>query len=448
MKSVASLSLEQAPPLWLLLRFFLTAPLFGMAAGVLLLVMGPEALASRWIPGVMALTHLFTLGFITMVMCGAALQVLPVLGGIEVPGVLLVGPAVHLLMTIGTLALNGGFITGHALAFDTAVVSLAGALLLFLGAAGLGLWRVKTLNPTVHALRGALLALLLTLLLGVYLVKLLSGYGASAHMLQVIDLHLGWALLGWVGLMVLGVGFQVVPLFQMTKEYPKWLSRWAPWGLPVLLIAWTWAVATGAGLWRLLAEVCLAAVYMAFAVQTLWLQRQRKRRVADSGIAFWRTSAVATVLAAILWAVGLSNDTTGWEWYPMLLGTSIIGGVVLTVIIGMLYKIVPFLAWFHLQQSQMVLLNSGPVKIPHMQQLLPAAPVRWQFRLHLAVLCCAAAAVVFPGYLARPLGLLLLMSFALLGYNLLGVARLYRRENSRLAQIQTASDNEVLSLRV
>ena len=143
----------------------------------------------------------------------------------------------------------------------------------------------------------------------------------------------------------------------------------------------------------------------------------------------------------MLWAVGQSPQSATWDWYPMLLGTTIIGGVVLTVINGMLYKIVPFLAWFHLQHKQMKLLNNGPITIPHMQQLLPGGPVRWQFRLHLTVLCCGVAAVVFPEYLARPLGLLLLLSFSLLGYNLLGVARMYQRENRRLAQWQAASDS-------
>jgi hypothetical protein len=42
------LSFEQAPPISVPFRFFLTAPLFGMAAGLLLLWQGPAALASRW----------------------------------------------------------------------------------------------------------------------------------------------------------------------------------------------------------------------------------------------------------------------------------------------------------------------------------------------------------------------------------------------------------------
>ncbi len=435
MKTLSDLSLDRAPPLRTVLRFFLTAPLFGMAGGLLLLVMGEGALASRWLPGAMALTHLFTLGFITMAMCGALLQVLPVLGGVAVPGTSHVGPAVHLLLTIGTLALAGGFIGGQGLAFNTAAIALGGGLALFIAAVATGLWRVHTPNSSTHTLWGALIALLLTLMLGVYLLRLLTGYGVAAHMQTFIDIHLGWGLLGWVGLLVIGVGLQVVPLFQVTPNYPAWLGRAVPLGLVPVLVVWTWAMSSGAGVWRLPAEALLAVGFGGFAATTLWLQGKRRRRVADAGVLFWRTAAMAVLAAAILWLAGQWPGSDSWHWYPMLWGGVVIGGAALTLVNGMLYKIVPFLAWFHLQQRQMKMsLKGHQVQIPHMQQLLPVRPVLWQFRLHLAVLVTAAAAVIFPEYLARPLGGLMLLSFALLSYNLFKAAGSYRRTERVLSQ--------------
>lgn len=51
----ASLSLDQAPPISVPFRFFLTAPLFIFCAGLLLLIYGPDALISRWSPVTSAL---------------------------------------------------------------------------------------------------------------------------------------------------------------------------------------------------------------------------------------------------------------------------------------------------------------------------------------------------------------------------------------------------------
>ena len=72
----ASLSFEQAPPISVPFRFFLTAPLFGVAAGLLLIWFGADALASRWNAPTLALTHLLTVGFMLEAMCGALLQIL------------------------------------------------------------------------------------------------------------------------------------------------------------------------------------------------------------------------------------------------------------------------------------------------------------------------------------------------------------------------------------
>ncbi len=435
MQSTAELSLEQAPPFVIPLRFFLTAPLFGMGAGLLLLILGPDALSNRWVPATMALTHMLTLGFISMVMCGAVLQVLPVLGGVPVPGVLSVGPAVHLLLSLGTVSLVAGFLWGWVLAFDVAVIGLGGGFILFLGAVGLGLWRAGPSNPMVRALWAVLLALLVTMLLGMYLVWVISGYGSSPHLLRFVDLHLSWGLLGWAGLLILAMGFQVVPLFQMTPEYPARVRRGVIPLVFLLLLAWSVASATvGGGPWLLGVQVLLMSGFVGFAVQTLYLQGRRRRKVPDLLVAFWRGSAISMLATAILWLTGLFQPQNGaWSWYPLLLGFGLLVGVILTVINGMLYKIVPFLAWFHLQHRQIASPSSARGSIPHMKELLPDTLARRQYHLHLGVLVLGVAAIFFPEWLARPLGGLVLLSFGLLGYNLLRAALGYRKAERRLS---------------
>jgi hypothetical protein len=87
----------------------------------------------------------------------------------------------------------------------------------------------------------------------------------------------------------------------------------------------------------------------------------------------------------------------------------------------MLCKIVPFLAWFHLQAR----LGYRPGQ-PSMRDYLPEARARGQFRLHLAALACLLAAPFLP-WLAVPGGLLLAASAAWLGWNLWQAQGLYQR---------------------
>ena len=62
------ISLDQAPPEDIPLRFFLTAPVFGILAGLLIVYEGNNIFISNWTQEAIALTHLFTLGWLAMIM--------------------------------------------------------------------------------------------------------------------------------------------------------------------------------------------------------------------------------------------------------------------------------------------------------------------------------------------------------------------------------------------
>ena len=104
----SSLSLEQAPPISVPFLFFLSAPLFLLLAAALVLVSGPQALESRWTPALLALTHLITLGFLSMTMIGALMQQLPVVAGAPMRQQQVVAWLVHIPLLAGTLILVSG----------------------------------------------------------------------------------------------------------------------------------------------------------------------------------------------------------------------------------------------------------------------------------------------------------------------------------------------------
>src|SRR6476661_6745801 len=111
------LSFDDAPPLSGPLRFFLTAPLFSLAAAATLFWYGDAALESRWAMSTLALTHMLTLGFLAMVMCGALLQILPVVAGVLIPRPALTASVVHMALTAGTALLVSGFAFAEPLLF-------------------------------------------------------------------------------------------------------------------------------------------------------------------------------------------------------------------------------------------------------------------------------------------------------------------------------------------
>ena len=369
MLNTANLSLEQAPPISIPFRFFLTAPLFGVVAGLFILAYGPGIITSRWLPATLALTHAITLGFLSMVMCGAMMQMLPVLTGSPVPKVKLVGSVLHVCLVVGTLALIFSFVTELDFLSWIAVASLVIGFSVFIAAIFIALFRVKVSTSTLIGMRLAGFSLLVTVILGLILFASLSGWVELSYQSVWLDSHLGWGLIGWVGLLLMSVSYQVVPMFHVTPEYPEWMRRGLAICLFVLLILWSisWIWISSGSFRNILLSLIFLGL-LSFVVLTFRLFLQKKRKVTDVTLFFWRASLIGMVAATALWFYA--------EWLPAYTNPSIvvllIGSLALSaamaVINGMLYKIMPFLSWFHLQNRQLALMCFS-VNIPHMKAL-------------------------------------------------------------------------------
>ncbi|MER2527162.1 MAG: hypothetical protein ABTR07_04450 [Candidatus Competibacter denitrificans] len=418
----AGLSLEQAPPFGVPLRFFLTAPWFLVLAALLMLWQGPGIFASRWLPATLALTHLLTLGFMAQVMLGALMQMLPVVVGVVVPRPRLVAALIHIPLTLGTLALVFAFLASSPLGFQIAFGLLGVALGVALLAIHIALWRAPVANGTVIAMRWALLALLVTVSLGLLLAGFF-GWGWRVSVAAMTDLHAVWGLIGWALLLVAGVAYQVVPMFQMTPPYPPWFVRGFAASIAGALTLWSvcrmeeWPTATR------VAGAVLAVGLAVFAATTGRLLGQRRRKIGDPSLNYWRVSMAILVVTALLWLSSWLIPT--WAQAPsfdLLLGILLIVGFAVGVINGMLYKIVPFLAWFHLQAELL-----GRAKVPNMKQLLPDAVIWRQWWAYLAALLLLLAAAVDPAIFTYPAALALGVTGTWLGVNLAGVGQTYYR---------------------
>lgn len=425
----AGLSFEQAPSFSLPLRFFLTAPLFLLAAAVLIVV-PPETLGSRWTPQALALTHALTLGFLAMVMLGALLQMLPVVAGSPLPAPRLVAWLTHLPLALGTVALMSGFLSGAPVAFGIAIALLGAGIAVFLVAAAISLVRAAP-SVTVTGMRFAGAGLAITLLLGLALALLRAGGwtpAAEATAKAAGAAHVAFGLLGWVLLLVIGVAYQVVPMFQITPPYPPRLSRWLPGALFATLLLHAAAPLFFPAA-AVLVDAALAGGILLFAVATLRLQSRRRRKLPDVTLDFWRLgmasliACVAVWLAAQAWPAWAKSGA-----YPLLLGVLFIGGFAVSVVTGMLYKIVPFLAWFHLQAQ----LQARAGSIPTMREMIAEPRTRWQFYLHLAACALLIGTVLWPS-LALAAGSVLALSALLLGFNLWSAVQRFRRSGGRLS---------------
>jgi hypothetical protein len=422
-----NLSFEQAPPLGVPFRFFLVAPWFGVAAGLLLPWAGESAISSRWSPAVLALTHLLVLGYLLQAMTGALFQFVPVAAGGNVWRPRLVAAILQPLFLIAAALLATAFLAGSGAMLRGAAALFVAAVSLQVVVIGLALWRTPAQGATVAALRLAIGGLAATVGLGAILAEGFAG-DHGWPLVTIVNIHAGWGLGGWALMLVAGVSYFVVPMFQLTPPYPHRLARALPLALLLVLGGWSaqilgmnaeWVTA----IW--LAGFCLAAGY---AILTLWLQRHRRRRIADPTFLFFRGamfcllgSCISAVVMTMLTSIG---DDSRCAWW---LGILILPGAFVSLINGMLYKIVPFLCWLHLQR----LAGIGAVA-PNMREMIPERAQRRQMRLHFLSLALLLLTTLFPAA-AGVAGVVFAASCAWLGWNLTGAVRAYRTFRGRIS---------------
>ncbi|MDD2915007.1 MAG: hypothetical protein PHP70_06775 [Gallionella sp.] len=429
---IASLSTEQAPPISVPLRFFAIAPAFLALAALLLAIADGNPFANLHAPSQIAATHYVTLGFMAMVMVGAVQQLLPVVIGSPMPAPRLVAWFTFLPLIAGVLALSTGFMLGRTELLDLSWPLLGLAFLVFIAASLTSLAQAAAQNVTKTALMLSIVSLAGAVAFGMLLAR---GYAASSPLpyAKLAAAHISLALGGWVLLLSIGVSYQVVPMFQLTPNYPKWLTTGlAPAIFATLLLHVALLLAESSQHWLVvIVEVSFWALACCFAVVTLRLQNQRRRRVADATLSFFRLGMFSLLLAAAFSLAALILPSAG-EQLRTLSALAFIMGFALSLIQGMLYKIVPFLVWFHLFRGGAKAIKVG---VPNMKEIIPEA---WMWRhlwlqggtLPAALLASqwdAAAWVAIPG---------LLLQGVLLSYGVFTGITVYRLTLKRIEQAE------------
>jgi hypothetical protein len=430
MLNTSGLDLAKSPPLAVPLSFFLTAPALALLAGLLLMLEADTVLASRWTPAALALAHLLLLGFLTPIMCGALLQLLAVLVGAPPR----ISPARALLMALGlglgALLLAYGLYRLDPMALVSGALLAAGVLLLFILRVMQALLQPGLASPLRLPLVLAVLALGVTLLLGLGLVAERQGWLDLDLGLNLgkswTDLHLSWGLAGWMGLLLLSIGGELIPMFYLAPSRPRWQKKLLAGLIIGLLLLFSLALLTDpAGPMARLLALGLGLLFAFSMIDGFIAQLRRQRARKDPSLGFWWLGQASLLLAVMSWIM---------QGPAPLLGVLLMVGAGLSFTIGTLFKIVPFLSWYHLQTLK-VRLRRKEVRLPSMNGFIGGRLPGLHLLLHGLALSLLLAAALWPNPIATRLGGLLLAGSALLLWYQLAQASLrYRAIKLSLTQ--------------
>ncbi len=361
------------------------------ALGLMTAGYGFPAAPSRG-PETLVLIHLVAIGWLSLMMCGALFQFVPVLVARPIYSNTL--PFSTLLCLVaGLAALLCGFLklTGHPAPdlpfFPAAALLLAAGFGLALWNLGCTLWLARPLPLPARFVVVGLFSIGATVTLGAILALVLGNVTTHPHLLEVaangLPIHIAAGLGGWLTFTAMGVSYRLLAMFMLAPELDRASTR---------AVFYLGTAALTLGILGGLAAICLdgnlTAVLLAAAAlgiaalatygrDIVTLYRLRKRRVIElnSRMAIVALGSLggAVVLMVVLLALDRFTEHAGAVIF--LVGFGWLSGLGL----AKLYKIVAFLTWLECYGPVL-----GKAPTPRVQDLVVETRARKWFMLYFA----------------------------------------------------------------
>lgn len=350
-------------PLTVPLPFLLTGACAAALFGLLLPWIAPEAILSPGFPHVLALVHIATLGWLTMTIMGASLQLTPVIVVAPLRAARFLRWQYPVYIS-GVILLLSGFwwMLPWLMAVGGIVIVLAVAH--YVVVLGVTLAHATARPLTVRFLLSSLVYLCVVVSLGLTAAFNFQFGFLGAAFNQLLLTHITLGILGWLSSTLIGVSYTLARMFALAHGHGDRLGRLIFVLLHMSIIAlalgfifsWFPLILAGEG-------VLLVSAWL-FAYDFIGMLRVRRRKVLD--VTQYHSMAAVGYFSFIV-PFGIVTALFGL-WQPAVLaalGLAAFVGWLGQSMIGYLYKIVPFLIW-HDRYGPLV----GRERVPLMRELV------------------------------------------------------------------------------
>ena len=385
------------------ISYFAVAIAWLLAAEVLMVVGFGAPSADVASPDTLVLVHVVCIGWLSMALCGALFQFVPVLIAKPLFSERWTLPAL-LLLNAGLMALLAGFLAlGGRIPWSVSLLPV-GAIVLVAGFAavsinlGLTLWRARPLPAPARFVAVGVACVCATAAIGTVFALARSGriaepLGADA-LASGVSIHAIAGLGGWLTLTAMGVSYRLLAMFMLAPDADARKIR-----ATLVTGAGTMAIAIAGGVFAVVAEGGIDAVLALAAVAGLMtlglygrdviaLFRGRKRRSLELNIRMTVLSLVS--LAAVVLLGGLLAATGSFVRHIGAFAFLVAFGWLSGLILAKLYKIVAFLTWLEVYGPVM-----GRTATPRVQDLVVERRAsKWFFIYFLAVWAATAMLLV------------------------------------------------------
>ncbi len=364
------MSTQNAPSPKVVLPHYIFGALSFMVSMILLFIVGKDLTAHYLSPGLLTLTHLLVLGWITMIIFGALYQLLPVLLEVKLHSEKL-ALATFILFGVGLILLTSAF---WNFTFQHSPLMDAGGTLILIAVV---MFVINIMRTTKKAMRktteslfivSATHWLALTVVAGLLIVFNFSFNFLAVSHLQLLKIHAHIGMLGWFLLLVIGVASKLMPMFLIVHKLPEHLLKKAFVLINAGLVAIIPVLYFYPEKWLLaLISLFIITGIGMFMRYNLLAFKKRLRKHLDVGM---KLSALGFILLGLSIILGLLSaynpDFLGVYALriKVLYGLYVLVGFLSALVLGQTYKTLPFIVWLKIYHSKV-----GKQKTPLPQEL-------------------------------------------------------------------------------
>lgn len=353
-------------------------------------------------PASLIVVHLIAVGWLSLLLCGALFQFVPVLvarrlysNGLPLPALaLLLGGLAALLL--GFLELDGRIAPVFPF-FPVATVLFGAGFALVVWNLGRTLWDGRPLPLPARFVAVGLVSIVATATLGIIFALVLGGVTGAASLAKLasaaIPLHLIAGLGGWLTLTAMGVSYRLLAMFMLAPDLDRRSTRavfyLATSALVIAVAGGTAAIYLDENLNLILLAAAgfglAALVFYASDIRHLYRARKRRNLELNSRMAAYSLLSLALSVVLILGTLVLGNFLHHIGAIVFLIAFGWLSGLGLSK----LYKIIAFLTWLECYGP---VLGKSPT--PRVQDLVvEKRAIKW-FLLYFAAVWLGTAALL------------------------------------------------------
>lgn len=356
---IMNISQQFAPPFKLVSSFFISALIIFFLSIALLFNFDINTIHTQN-NIVLSWVHLYLLGFVMMGIFASMAQLLPVVLEVEHFSIDLYY-VVNPLLVLGTILIFLGFYKyPMILSYGGMVVFIS--FFIFLFESFMTIRKVEKLNFLSTTVLVANIFLLLGLIVAVVLSFVYSG-ALNLDIKALMTSHIYLVFVGYLGITILSMSYILIPMFWLSHSFNNIYLKIAFYCISVGVSLVVFSQIISVLFIEYLAYLIVLIGFVFYIYQLYLIFKTKVRKQKDIYYIYIVFSVINFILAIILTCIYFINTN---DYILSIAGYIFLIGFLSPIITAHLYKIIPFLVWFHRFASLV-----GKQKVPMLADMVP-----------------------------------------------------------------------------